>query len=69
MYDALNVLMAMGIIAKDKKQIKWLGISSCYQQQADYQQQQSPLGSEPEEDRYLELQRQLEEEEVLTLNT
>ncbi|KAI9473621.1 MAG: transcription factor DP1 [Benjaminiella poitrasii] len=25
-YDALNVLMAMDIIAKDRKQIKWLGI-------------------------------------------
>lgn len=31
-YDALNVLMAMNIIAKDKKVIKWLGISECYQQ-------------------------------------
>ncbi|CAO3592706.1 unnamed protein product [Absidia cylindrospora] len=30
-YDALNVLMAMNIIAKDKKEIKWLGIPSCYQ--------------------------------------
>lgn len=26
-YDALNVLMAMGIIAKDRKEIRWLGIS------------------------------------------
>lgn len=25
-YDALNVLMAMGIISKDKKQITWLGL-------------------------------------------
>lgn len=25
-YDALNVLMAMDIIRKDKKQIKWLGL-------------------------------------------
>ncbi|KAI8381172.1 uncharacterized protein BYT42DRAFT_494046 [Radiomyces spectabilis] len=30
-YDALNVLMAMGIIAKDKKEIKWLGVPACYQ--------------------------------------
>ncbi|KAI8097315.1 E2F/DP family winged-helix DNA-binding domain-containing protein [Halteromyces radiatus] len=29
-YDALNVLMAMNIIVKDKKEIKWLGIPSCY---------------------------------------
>lgn len=25
-YDALNVLMAMGIIAKERKEIKWLGL-------------------------------------------
>ncbi|KAI8891400.1 hypothetical protein K501DRAFT_166451 [Backusella circina FSU 941] len=31
-YDALNVLMAMNIITKDKKVIKWLGIPKCYQQ-------------------------------------
>ncbi|RCI04988.1 hypothetical protein CU098_012806 [Rhizopus stolonifer] len=31
-YDALNVLMAMNIIQKDKKVIKWLGIPECYQQ-------------------------------------
>lgn len=31
-YDALNVLMAMNIIAKDKKVIKWLGIPDCYKQ-------------------------------------
>lgn len=24
-YDALNVLMAMNIISKDKKEIKWIG--------------------------------------------
>ncbi|KAI8391403.1 uncharacterized protein BYT42DRAFT_556760 [Radiomyces spectabilis] len=29
-YDALNVLMAMDIIAKDKKEIRWLGIPSCF---------------------------------------
>lgn len=26
MYDALNVLMAMNIISKEKKEIKWLGL-------------------------------------------
>ncbi|KAK4519706.1 uncharacterized protein ATC70_009946 [Mucor velutinosus] len=31
-YDALNVLMAMNIITKDKKVIKWLGIPECYKQ-------------------------------------
>ena len=25
-YDALNVLMAMGIISKEKKEIKWIGL-------------------------------------------
>jgi hypothetical protein len=28
-YDALNVLMAMGMIAKEKKEIRWLGLPSC----------------------------------------
>ncbi|KAL9560044.1 hypothetical protein MBANPS3_000109 [Mucor bainieri] len=37
-YDALNVLMAMNIIAKDKKVIKWLGIPECYQQHAEKQE-------------------------------
>lgn len=27
-YDALNVLMAMNIIAKEKKEIKWIGLPS-----------------------------------------
>ncbi|KAI9491423.1 E2F/DP family winged-helix DNA-binding domain-containing protein [Zychaea mexicana] len=48
-YDALNVLMAMDIIAKDKKQIKWLGIPTCFQ--------------EEKEDRNLELQKQVDQEE------
>lgn len=26
MYDALNVLMAMNIISKEKKEIRWLGL-------------------------------------------
>lgn len=26
MYDALNVLMAMNIISKGKKEIRWLGL-------------------------------------------
>ncbi|KAI8150083.1 E2F/DP family winged-helix DNA-binding domain-containing protein [Fennellomyces sp. T-0311] len=47
-YDALNVLMAMDIIAKDKKQIKWLGIPTCFQEK---------------EDRYVELQKQVDQEE------
>jgi hypothetical protein len=25
-YDALNVLMAMNIISKEKKEIRWLGL-------------------------------------------
>lgn len=27
-YDALNVLMAMNIISKEKKEIKWIGLPS-----------------------------------------
>jgi len=27
-YDALNVLMAMNIITKEKKEIKWVGLPS-----------------------------------------
>ncbi|KAG0773521.1 hypothetical protein G6F22_014808 [Rhizopus arrhizus] len=34
-YDALNVLMAMNIITKDKKVIKWLGIPECYKTTSD----------------------------------
>ncbi|KAL7321299.1 hypothetical protein PS15m_001084 [Mucor circinelloides] len=33
-YDALNVLMAMDIITKDRKQIKWLGLHHHQQQSA-----------------------------------
>lgn len=32
-YDALNVLMAVGIITKDKKDIKWQGLPIDYQQE------------------------------------
>ncbi|KAG2228342.1 hypothetical protein INT45_011134 [Circinella minor] len=39
-YDALNVLMAMDIIAKDKKEIRWLGIPHNLQQPIEQQQQQ-----------------------------
>lgn len=35
-YDALNVLMAMGIISKEKKEIKWIGLPyNCKQECAD----------------------------------
>ena len=40
-YDALNVLMAMDIIAKDKKEIRWLGIPDSLQQSTEQQQQRS----------------------------
>eukprot|EP00042_Codosiga_hollandica_P046518 m.490288 g.490288 ORF g.490288 m.490288 type:complete len:513 (+) comp57249_c1_seq1:316-1854(+) len=32
-YDALNVLMAMNIIAKDKKEIRWIGLPTTSQQE------------------------------------
>ncbi|GAN08546.1 hypothetical protein MAM1_0210d08060 [Mucor ambiguus] len=41
-YDALNVLMAMNIIAKDKKVIKWLGIPECYKQHTEYEERNNP---------------------------
>lgn len=28
MYDAFNVLIALRVIAKDKKEIKWMGLSN-----------------------------------------
>mmetsp|Transcript_20765 Transcript_20765/g.29154 ORF Transcript_20765/g.29154 Transcript_20765/m.29154 type:complete len:94 (+) Transcript_20765:281-562(+) len=31
-YDAINVLEAMGVVSKDKKQISWLGLPSDSQQ-------------------------------------
>jgi hypothetical protein len=31
-YDALNVLMAMNIISKEKKEIRWLGLPTNSQQ-------------------------------------
>jgi transcription factor Dp-1 len=34
-YDALNVLMAMNIIAKDKKDIRWLGLPTNAKQELD----------------------------------
>ncbi|KAI9321594.1 E2F/DP family winged-helix DNA-binding domain-containing protein [Dichotomocladium elegans] len=65
-YDALNVLMAMNIIAKDKKQIKWLGIPAHYHgsvvHQQQYQQDQHQE-VDAELDRYLKLQKLVEEEE------
>jgi hypothetical protein len=32
-YDALNVLMAMNIISKEKKEIRWLGLPTNSQQE------------------------------------
>ena len=34
-YDALNVLMAMNIISKEKKEIKWLGLPTNSVQEAN----------------------------------
>ena len=35
MYDALNVLMAMNIISKEKKEIRWLGLPTNSVQEAN----------------------------------
>ena len=34
-YDALNVLMAMNIISKEKKEIKWIGLPTNSRQECD----------------------------------
>ncbi|ORY95347.1 E2F/DP family winged-helix DNA-binding domain-domain-containing protein [Syncephalastrum racemosum] len=54
-YDALNVLMAMNIIAKDKKQIRWLGVPSSDEKESE------PVAMQ---DRYHALQQQIEQEEL-----
>ncbi|KAI9245345.1 E2F/DP family winged-helix DNA-binding domain-containing protein [Phascolomyces articulosus] len=54
-YDALNVLMAMNIITKDKKQIKWLGIPTCFQED-DNNNTHSP-------NRHHDLQKQVDQEQ------
>ncbi|KAI7878314.1 hypothetical protein K492DRAFT_209024 [Lichtheimia hyalospora FSU 10163] len=61
-YDALNVFMAMDIIAKDKKQIKWLGIPSYFGENLKHQQNQQN-SSDVEMERYLELQKLVDQEE------
>lgn len=59
-YDALNVLMAMNIIAKDKKVIKWLGIPECYKQHTD---EELDIKQEQDQDN-LELLNQIKAEEL-----
>lgn len=63
MYDALNVLMAMNIIAKDKKVIKWLGIPECYKQN-NRDENVMATGQETQTSRQM-LLKQIEEEEVI----
>ncbi|KAF7732885.1 hypothetical protein EC973_000161 [Apophysomyces ossiformis] len=59
-YDALNVLMAMGIIAKEKREIKWLGIPACYQTNDE---DMAVDEDEEEINKRQILQKQIEEEE------
>lgn len=40
-YDALNVLMAMNIISKEKKEIKWLGLPTSSAQECDEIEEQN----------------------------
>ncbi|KAG0173451.1 hypothetical protein DFQ28_008402 [Apophysomyces sp. BC1034] len=58
-YDALNVFMAMDIIAKEKREIKWLGIPTGYQANDDGTEE----ADEEENEKRQILQRQIEEEE------
>lgn len=52
--------MAMNIIAKDKKVIKWLGIPECYKQHTD---EELDIKQEQDQDN-LELLNQIKAEEV-----
>jgi E2F/DP family winged-helix DNA-binding domain len=42
-YDALNVLMAMDIIRKDKKEIAWLGLPNDVLQELDAAEREKAL--------------------------
>jgi len=43
-YDALNVLMAMNIISKEKKEIKWIGLPvTSYQESTTLTQEREDL--------------------------
>lgn len=42
-YDALNVLMAMNIISKEKKEIKWIGLPTNSAQECQNLEVRRPL--------------------------
>lgn len=56
-YDALNVLMAMNIISKEKKEIKWIGLPTSSAQECE----EIELQSEQARGRIQEKQQQMRE--------
>jgi len=69
-YDALNVLMAMDIIEKDKKDIQWKGLPQVVQQerntlQSDFKEIEERLEKKKEQLAELESQRELYKKLIL----
>lgn len=52
MYDALNVLMAMNIISKEKKDIRWIGLPTNSLQECQHIEVSQYFCSNVTEDRY-----------------
>lgn len=62
-YDALNVLMAMGIIVREKKEIRWIGLPNAREEleslQKDKAQREERVAQKREQLKELEAQRKL----------
>ena len=62
-YDALNVLMAMGIIVRDKKEIRWIGLPNAREEleslAEDREQREKRVLAKREQLKELELQKKL----------
>lgn len=56
-YDALNVLMAMNIISKEKKEIKWIGLPTSSAQECE----EIEIQNQQARERIQEKQQQLRE--------
>lgn len=63
-YDALNVLMAMDIIAKDKKEIRWLGIPACFHSSASSTSSSNEDDENSNDDSSRQQQQQLLEQQI-----
>lgn len=62
-YDALNVLMAMGIIVKDKKEIRWIGLPNAREEleslQKDKIERETRIAQKKEQLKELEAQKKM----------